>query len=260
MLIAKTDRPSVAYKYDGGLKGLPIVSASRVAWRDLAGRWQDQRFGGPVNTGPATVWSSNRLIAAELPCGSIAAFPPPHSFFGARESNQVLGDNYYRKDSDTTFAFGIRQAEKEEDPEFLHNFALTSARPGTWQQMPVFLYVSAGPATGAVEKALAFTHGDTFKPLPGYQVMGSHYHVGMVRRLKESGSLDDRLNDVESAKAIGINIFGVIDGARGAGRRRGVAGRAGRLITTRLDASRTRRSSSCRTWRTPASRSAAITT
>jgi hypothetical protein len=47
------------------------------------------------------VWSSNRLIAADLQGGSIAAFPPPHSFYGARESNQVLGDNYYRKDSDT---------------------------------------------------------------------------------------------------------------------------------------------------------------
>ena len=138
-VIAKTDRDSVAYKYDAGLKGLPIAAATRVVWRDLAGRWQDQRFGGPVNADPATVWSSNRLIAADLPGGSIAAFPPPHSFYGARESNQVLGDNYYRKDSATTFAFGIRQAEKEEDPEFLHNFALTSARPGTWQQMPVFL-------------------------------------------------------------------------------------------------------------------------
>jgi hypothetical protein len=39
----------------------------------------------------------------------------------------------------------------------------------------------------------------------------------MVPRLKESGSLDNRLNDVESAKAVGINIFGVIDGARGRG-------------------------------------------
>ena len=124
VVIAKTDQQSVAYKYDGGLKGLPIQPASRVVWRDLAGRWQDQRFGGPVNQDPATVWSSNRLIAADLPGGSIAAFPPPHSFYGARESNQVLGDNYYRKDSDTSFAFGIRQAEKEEDPEFLHNFAL----------------------------------------------------------------------------------------------------------------------------------------
>src|SRR6266516_3958721 len=72
-----------------------------------------------------------------------------------------------------SYAFGIRQAEKEEDPEFLHNFALTSARPGAWQQMPVFLYVSADRAPAAVDAALAFTHGDTFKPLPGYQVMGS---------------------------------------------------------------------------------------
>jgi hypothetical protein len=215
MVIAKTDVPSVAFKYDGGLKGLPIQSASRVVWRDLAGRWQDQRFGGPTNKDPATVWSSNRLIAADLPGGSIAAFPPPHSFYGARESNQVLGDNYYRKDSDTSFAFGIRQAEKEEDPEFLHNFALTSARPGTWQQMPVFLYVSAEPAPAAVEAALTYTRGDHFKPLPGYQVMGSHYHVGMVPRLQESGSLDNRLNDVESMKAVGVNIYGIIDGVRG---------------------------------------------
>lgn len=214
VLVAKTDRPSVAYKYDAGLKGLPVQAASRVVWRDLAGRWQDQRFGGPVNNDPAAVWSSNRLIAAEVPGGSIAAFPPPHSFFGARESNQVLGDNYYRKVSETAFAFGIRQAEKEEDPEFLHNFALTSARPGTWQQMPVFLYVSPDTAAGAVDAALAFTHDDKYKALPGYQIMGSHFHVGMVPRLKESGSLDNRLNDVESAKAVGINIFGVIDGAR----------------------------------------------
>lgn len=215
VVIAKTERDSVAYKYDGGLKDLPIQAASRVMWRDLAGRWQDQRFGGLANRDPAIVWSSNRLIAAELQGGSIAAFPPPHSFYGARESNQVLGDNYYRKDSDTAFAFGIRQAEKEEDPEFLHNFALTSARPGTWQQMPVFFYVSPEQAPAAVDAALTFTRGDHFKPLPGYQVMGSHYHVGMVPRLKESGSLDNRLNDVESMKAVGVNIYGIIDGVRG---------------------------------------------
>jgi len=215
VVIAKTEVQSVAFKYDGGLKGLPIQATSRVVWRDLAGRWQDQRFGGPTNRDPATVWSSNRLIAADVQGGSIAAFPPPHSFYGARESNQVLGDNYYRKDSDTSFAFGIRQAEKEEDPEFLHNFALTSARPGTWQQMPVFLYVSGEAAPAAVDAALTYTRGDHYKAIPGYQIMGSHYHVGMVPRLKESGSLDDRLNDVESMKAVGVNIYGIIDGVRG---------------------------------------------
>jgi len=215
VIIAKTEQQSVAYKYDAGLKGFPIQAGARVLWRDLAGRWQDQQFGGAINKDPAVVWTSNRLIAAALPGGSIAAFPPPHSFYGARESNQVLGDNYYRKDSESSFAFGIRQAEKEEDPEFLHNFALTNARPGTWQQMPLFLYISADAAPAAVDAALTYTRGDKFKPLPGYQVMGSHYHVGMVPRLEESGSLDNRLNDVESMKAVGVNIYGIIDGVRG---------------------------------------------
>lgn len=215
MVIASTDRPSVAFKYDGGLKGLPIQAGARVAWRDLANRWQDNRFGGPISKGPATVWSTNRLIVAELPGGSIAAFPPPHSFYWARESEQNLGYSWYRKDSATSFSFGLRQAEKEEDPEFLHNFALYSARPGTAQRMPVFLYVSPGTAEAAAESALAFTNGDRFRPLPGYQVMGSHYHVGLVDRLHELGGLDNRLNDVEAVKAIGINIYGVIDGVRG---------------------------------------------
>lgn len=215
VVIAKTDHPSAAFKYDGGLKGLPVQPTSRVVWRDLTNRWQDNQLGGPVSEGPATVWSSNRLIAAEVPGGSIAAFPPPHSFYWARESEQNLGYSWYRKDSASTFSLGLRQAEKEEDPEFYHNFALYSARPGTWQQMPVFLYISPESGQAAVTSALAFTNGDRFRALPGYKVMGSHYHVGLVPRLKHSGGMDNRLNDIEAIKAAGIDIFGVIDGARG---------------------------------------------
>ena len=220
VLIAKTDQPSVAFKYDGGLKGLPIQPASRVVWRDLSNRLQDYQFGGTINDGPANVWSTNRLIAAELKGGSIAAFPPPHSFYWARESQQILSPSWYRKDSETSFSFGLRQAENEEDPEFYQNFALYSARPGTWQQMPVFLYVSPGAGEAALEAALTFTHNDRFKPLPGYQVMGTHYHVGFVTRLHNSGSLDTRLNDIEAAKGAGINIYGIIDGGHGRGRDR----------------------------------------
>jgi hypothetical protein len=215
VLIAKTDEPSAAFKYDGGLKGLPIQPATRVVWRDLANRWQENQLGGPTSLGPATVWSSKRLIVAELPGGSIAAFPPPHSFYWARESEQNLGYSWYRKDSASTFSFGLRQAEKEEDPEYFHNFALYSARPGTWQRMPVFLYVSPEAGQATADSALAFTHDDRFKPLPGYQVMGDHYHVSFVRRLRESGGMDNRINDIEAAKAVGINIYGIIDNPEG---------------------------------------------
>ncbi len=214
-LIVRTDHPSAAFKYDGGLKGLPIQPASRLVWRDLANRWQDYQLGGTVNDAPATVWSSNRLIAAKLAGGAIAAFPPPHSFYWARESEQNLGPSWYRKDSAASFSFGLRQAEREETSEFFHNFALYSARPGAWQQMPVFLYVSPDSGHAALDAALAFTRGDRFKPLPGYKVMGTHYHVEMVRRLRESGGLDNRLNDIEAAKGAGIDIYGIVDGVRG---------------------------------------------
>ncbi len=215
VLIAKTDHPSAAFKYDGGLKGLPIQSTSRVVWRDLSNRVQDNQFGGSISQGPATVFSSNRLIAAELQGGSIAVFPPPHSFYWARESSQNLGASWYRKDSETSFSFGLRQAENEEDPEFFHNFALYSARPGTWQQMPVFLYVSPEPGQAGLDAALTFTRGDRFKAIPGYKVMGTHYHVGLVLRLRKSGGIDNRLNDVEAAKGAGIDIYGIIDGSGG---------------------------------------------
>ncbi len=218
MIVAKTDHPSAAFKYDAGLTGLPLKDPVRMVWRDLANHWQHYRLGGPVNTDPVVIKSNNRLIAAELDGGSLAAFPPPHSFYWARESEQNLGYSWYRKDNAGTFSFGMRQAEHEEDPEFYQNFALYSARPGTWQRMPLFLYVSSGSGKNAIKSALEFTRGDHFKPLKGYKVMGHHYHVGLVRRLKEKGGFDQRLNDISTMKAIGVDIFSIIDGVRGPAR------------------------------------------
>src|SRR5205807_2857131 len=137
---------SVAYKYDAGLDGVALGPATRVLWRDPNNRSQEYQFGGPVNDGPVTVTSSNRILTAEFAAGAIAAFPPPHNFFWARETSYNLGYNWYRKDSAGAFSFGVRQAEAEvsggggEDRN--QNFALRSARPGTWQRMPVYFYPS----------------------------------------------------------------------------------------------------------------------
>ena len=136
------------------------------------------RFGGAKNEREAPLKTANRLIIAERgKAGSIAAFPPPHNFFWARESDQNLGYNWYRKDSDTSFSFGIRQAEDEERANIKGNFALYSARPGTMQHMPVFFYVSADAAEPTRDAVLAFTHGDRYKPIPGYKTMVHHYHM-----------------------------------------------------------------------------------
>jgi hypothetical protein len=45
--------------------------------------------------------------------------------------------------------------------------------------------------------------------------LGTHYHVGLVERLRESGGMDNRLNDIEAVKAAGIDIYAIIDGGRG---------------------------------------------
>ena len=220
-VIAKTDEPSVAYKYEAGLRGLTIQPTSRVVWRDTANVWQDYRFGGTPNQAPVPLQASNRLVVAESGSGSIAAFPPPHSFFWSRETAYNLGYNFYSKDSPTSFSFGVRQADAEAPPSVQGrgdedtrlNFALRSARPGTWQRMPVFFYVSAESGQAAARSALAFTRDDRFKAVPGYQVMATHFHSSLVGRLLKLGGLDARLQDFDVASAAGINIFAPIDGS-----------------------------------------------
>jgi hypothetical protein len=231
-VIAKTEEPSVAYKYDAGLKGLAIQPTSRVVWRDIANNWQDCKFGGAINDGPVALVAGNRLVAAESQGGSIAVFPPPHNFFWAREIDTNLGYDWYRKDSASSFSFGIRQAENEADPfdagrgsdDRRQNFALRSARPGTWQRMPIYLYVGDVGGQATIQSALAYTRGDHFKPLAGYAVMATHFHASLVRRLQHSGSLNTMLPDFGVMKAVGVNIYAPVDGSGGsADRLKGLA-------------------------------------
>jgi hypothetical protein len=215
-VIASTQEPSVAYKYDAGVKGMTIHPGSRLVWRDLASRSQEYQFDDPPNKGPVTVTSSNRVLAVAAPGGAIAAFPPPHSFFWAREVSVNLGYNWYRKDSDSSFSFGVRQAEREvtapgsEDRG--QNFALRSARPGTEQRMPIYLYASLESDQATLESALGFTRGDHFEPLPGYQVMATHFHMGLVGKAQRADGSDAKVADLEVLKAAGISIVAPIDG------------------------------------------------
>ncbi len=96
-IIAKTDASSVAYKYDAGLAGLAIGPSSRVLWRGMTNLWQDYHLGSAPSEAPVTLKTSNRIVVAESPAGSIAAFPPPHTFFWARETSYNLGYNWYRQ-------------------------------------------------------------------------------------------------------------------------------------------------------------------
>ena len=166
--VAKTEEPSVAYKYEAGLNGFSTDLTPRVTWRDTGGHPQQYQFGGVQNEARVPVKAANRMLIAEGTGGSVATFTPPHTFFFTREVDTNLGYVWYRKDTATQFGMGIRQGEGEEVERFIENFALHNAPPGTWQRMAVYFYVSPEPAEATRQSVLAFTHGDMFKSIPGY--------------------------------------------------------------------------------------------
>ncbi len=217
--IAKTEEQSVAYKYDAGFKGLPIKDGTRVVWRDLANVWDEYDLDGMRNEKEVALKTANRMVIAEGTAGSIAAFPPPHTFFWARESDNNLGYSWYRKDNDSTFSFGVRQAEHEDQQQYQGNFALYNAPPGTWQRMATFFYVSPDNGRATLDAALAFTHDDRYKVLPGYQTLAHHYHTKFAERMMTDtsshsatkGNMDLRLPDINAVKDAGITIMSPAD-------------------------------------------------
>ena len=223
--IAKTEEPSVAYLYRAGLKGLRIAGAPRVRWLDVARGEQKYEFGGSVNRDPMGVRARHRLLVAESGGGSLAVFPPPHKFFWAREIELNLGYVYYRKDDESSYSIGIRHNEREEmyrpygytDEVWerrtrqsrgfaMGNFALYNAKPGTWQRMALYYYLSPEGVEATRKAVLAFTHEDRYKPLAGHQVAVSHFHTHFHEQLADAGSVDFQPPWVPTFRAMGINI------------------------------------------------------
>ena len=218
--IAKTEEPSVAYIYRAGLKGFTVNELERVTWRDAGGDPQTYEFGGAPNRNEVPVIAKNRLLVAEGKSGSVATFPPPHQFFFARQVEVNLGYVWYRKDNDSSFSFGVRQSETTGGYNYPTETAggfnamwsqlvwpLYNAPPGTWQRMPVYFYIGPQGADASREAVLAFTHGDRYKPLPGYKTMLSHFHTGTTDDLNKAGSLDRQPSWMAPVRALGVNIF-----------------------------------------------------
>jgi hypothetical protein len=209
--VASTSEQWVAYKYDAGLSGFSIATSPRVTWHDTGGHVQRYGFGGVTNDAIVPVKAASRTLIAEGKGGSLAAFPPPHTFFFTREVDTNLGYVWYRLDADKRFAFGVRQADREEVSQYAENFALFNAPPGTMQRMGVYFYASPDTAESTRQAVLAFTHDDAFKPLAGYKTMVNHFHLRFTDRVRASGSFDTPMQDLAAMKALGLNIVGLSD-------------------------------------------------
>ena len=212
--VAKTEEPSVAYIYRGGLKGFSLESLPRILWHGAGGDPQSAR----VSTGEAgqvnVLRARNRLAVAEGTSGSVAVFPPPHQFFFARELEVNLGYVWHRRDTEKTFSLGVRQGESAEgyNPVWIKQVhSLYNAPPGTQQRMAVYFYLSPDDGIACRESVMAFTHGDRYKPLPGYKTMATHFHTAFTQELIESGNLDTTPPWIPMMRALGINIAHIFD-------------------------------------------------
>ena len=209
--VASTNDQWVAYKYDGGLADFSTALTPRVTWRDTGGHDQQYAFGGVANDTIVPLKAANRVLVAEGKGASIATFPMPHTFFFTREVDTNLGYVWYRLDEGKRFAFGVRQADREEVAQYAENFALFNAPPGTKQRMGVYFYVTPEAADSTRQAVLAFTHDDTFKPVPGYKTMVNHFHLRFTERVRASGSFDTPMQDLAAMKSLGLNIVGLSD-------------------------------------------------
>lgn len=209
--LAKTSEKWIAYTYSAGLSGFTTDQLNRLTWHDTGGEKQINNLGGVVNVTPVTVKARNRVLVAEGKAGSIATFTPPHTFFFTREKDTNLGYVYYRKDAPTAFALGVRMPEREEEPEYVENFALYNAPPETVQKMAVYFLATPDDGEKTRDTVMAYTRNDTFKAVPGYKTFVNHFHLDFTGRQRVTGSFDSQFQDLMAMRALGLNIIGLSD-------------------------------------------------
>ena len=174
--VVATVAENSAFLYDLGMVSAE-ESPHRMAWKDTEGTLRRETIAAKAPDRAIAV--RHRTIVEETPAGSIACFPPPHSFFFPRDYTDnvhtVWAGSDHRK-REPRFGFGIRQDEHG-GGNFVPWF---NAPPETEQRLQGFFLVTAGDATKALAEVLKFTHGDRFPNVKGHLTFTSHYHMAVA--------------------------------------------------------------------------------
>ena len=211
--LATTKEEWIAYKYEAGLKGFS-TDADAARRRGATPAACRSRTSSAASSRRRSRRSRRRTGCSwpKAKARRSATFTPPHTFFFTREVDTNLGYVWYRKDSATTFGIGIRQADARRGCRSTS----TTSRCSTRRPAPCSRWASTSTPARIRPKArarrcCAFTHGDEFKPLPGYKTFVNHFHLRFTDRVRASGSFDTELQDLAAMKALGLNIIGLSD-------------------------------------------------
>ena len=166
-----TDRPATAFLYHVGL-GKPDTEGHRIDWVDSFGNSHST----PVLEEKADVYKTRyRSMALSSDTGSLVISPFPHQYLFPLDFAENYGFNWAGNDyldMIDGFAWGVRQPPMG-DRRYV---PWVNAPPGTEQKLGVLLFVSRQPGLDNLAVVRRYTHDDSFKPLPGYKTLGSHFH------------------------------------------------------------------------------------
>jgi hypothetical protein len=201
--VMSTPDDSTAILYDAGLVS-PNPTFKNIAWADQTATIQKQTADPGRESENLPV--KYRTIVGENEKGSLAIFPAPHQFFYPLDEAFNLkftwyGKNYHRLIPE--FGLGIRQ-EPLGDKRYVPWF---NAPPNTRQRLNFFCLVSGGDAEHAIAEVKNFTHGDSYRPLPGYKTMESHFHNEFISKVVLAGKpVPEDPSFVKVFRATGVDI------------------------------------------------------
>jgi len=192
--VVSTNVPMTAYLYDTGLRFAAPASGVRpgrrevvspVLYYDTEGKLHTEMTTGP-DRHPAYV--RYRTVAAQLDAGSLAVFPPPHTYIAPRDYTSNMGYVWFHgwagRAGPGELGMGVRHPV--DDGAGLY-YPWINAPPGTTQRMGVFYLVSDGKPESALDDVLRFTNRDRFPSLPGYKTLTSHWHWGFTIQALNQG-------------------------------------------------------------------------
>ncbi len=125
-----------------------------------------------------------------------------------------LGYVWHRRDTENSFSIGVRQGESAEgyNPVWIKQvYSLYNAPAWYTAADACLLLLSPDDGIACLESVMAFTHGDRYKPLPGYKTMATHFHTAFTQELIESGNLDTTPPWIPMMRELGINIAHIFD-------------------------------------------------
>lgn len=201
--VVSTQIDSTAILYDAGLvaKTQPVKT---VSYSDVYEHPQNDKI-NPADTAK-NLAVKYRTVIGSNDKGSIAVFPAPHQYFYPLDEAFNLkfvwhGNNY--RNLLPGYGLGIRQ-ELQGDKRFVPWF---NAPPGTKQRLNFFCLLGNDGADNLLNKVKQFTHDDSYKPLPGYKTMASHFHNEFIMSVVLAGKpVPDSPSFVKVLKRHGINI------------------------------------------------------